>query len=115
MPRASRYAPLPGLAVSAAALLAAAGALAAPPGVAISQPWIRALVRGMPAAGYFNLTNNSDRQVVLDSASSPGCKQLMLHRSVNTVEAHRSSMKKKLKVQTSAELAKLAFQHCQDS
>ena len=46
---------------------------------------------------------------------APGEIAALLHRSVNTVEAHRASIKKKLKVQTSTELAKLAFQHSQDS
>jgi DNA-binding NarL/FixJ family response regulator len=38
----------------------------------------------------------------------------VLERSVNTVETHRSNLKKKLKIQTSGELARLAFHCCQN-
>ena len=55
----------------------------------------------------------SDRELEVFNLIGKGLKKAeiaaMLHRSVNTVEAHRASIKKKLKVHTSAELAKLAF------
>ena len=92
MPRGSRCTLRPGLAVSATVLLTTAAALAAPSGLSVSQPWIRALVPGSPAAGYFTLSNSGDRQAVLDAASSPDCKQLMLHRSVTAGSMARMQM-----------------------
>ncbi len=69
-----------------------------------------------PASMFASL---SDRELEIFRLIGKGLKKgeiaALLHRSVNTVEAHRASMKKKLKVQTSAELAKLAFQHSQDN
>ncbi len=69
-----------------------------------------------PASMFASL---SDRELEIFRLIGKGMKKgeiaALLHRSVNTVEAHRASIKKKLKVQTSAELAKLAFQHCQDN
>lgn len=56
--------------------------------LALSKPWIRAIMPGVPAAGYFTLFNNGDRAVALVAAASPACGKLMLHRSetVNGVE-----------------------------
>ena len=60
-----------------------APAAAAAPGLAISNPWIRFIVPGVPAAGYFTLTNSTATPATLIAASSPGCGKLMLHRSVS--------------------------------
>lgn len=75
----------PGPAASAAlalGLLASPVAHAAGQDLSVSQPWIRFLTQGMPAAGYFTLNNPSDHQVVLTGAASPACGELMLHESV---------------------------------
>ena len=67
------------------------------------------------ASSTFN--SLSDRELEIFQLIGKGLKKgeiaALLHRSVNTVEAHRASIKRKLKVHSSAELAKLAFQHCQ--
>jgi periplasmic copper chaperone A len=68
----------PGLAVSAFLMMAAAP----PEGVAISQPWMRFITASSPVAGYFTMTNNTDREVALTGAESSDCHQLMVHRSL---------------------------------
>ncbi len=57
-------------------------AASAAPGLAISNPWIRFIVPGVPAAGYFTLSNATTTPATLVTASSPDCGKLMLHRSV---------------------------------
>lgn len=56
----------------------------------------------------------SDRELEVLRLIAEGLKTgeiaLRLHRSVNTVEAHRASLKRKLGVITGAELARAAFQ-----
>ena len=47
----------------------------------ISNPWLRVLSGDIPAAGYFTLTNDGQKPLVLNGASSPACGMLMLHRS----------------------------------
>jgi hypothetical protein len=72
------------LRVAAAALVIPAFATAAsatPPAVSVTQAWIRALPGGLPAAGYFALTNMGSGPVSLVGASSSACGMLMLHRS----------------------------------
>jgi len=64
------------------ALLAAPAANAAKDDLAVAQPWIRFLVPGTPAAGYFTLQNNGSKPAVLTGAASPECGQLMLHESI---------------------------------
>ena len=64
------------------ALLTAPAARAANQDLSLSQPWIRFLVPGMPAAGYFTLNNNGAQPAVLTGAASPECGQLMLHESI---------------------------------
>jgi DNA-binding NarL/FixJ family response regulator len=60
----------------------------------------------------------SDRELEIFQLIGKGLKKgeiaARLHRSVNTIEAHRASIKKKLKIHTSAELAKFAFHHSLD-
>lgn len=65
--------------LSAAVLLTPAAAEAGT--VAVSNGWIRALPANVPAGGYFTLTNDSGKRIVLTGASSPACGMLMLHKS----------------------------------
>ena len=58
-------------------------AAVAAPGLAISNPWIRFIVPGLPAAGYFTLSNTTATSATLVAASSPDCGKLMLHESVS--------------------------------
>lgn len=55
-------------------------AVAAPP-LVVRDAWLRALPAGLPAGGYFTLTNPTARTVTLIGASSPSCGMLMLHKS----------------------------------
>jgi copper(I)-binding protein len=48
--------------------------------VAVSQPMLR-LIPGVPAAGYFTITNNTGAALVLSGAQSPDCGMVMLHKS----------------------------------
>jgi copper(I)-binding protein len=50
-------------------------------GVNVTGGWIRALPANVPAGGYFTLSNDSGKRIVLTGASSPGCGTLMLHKS----------------------------------
>lgn len=54
---------------------------ATPAGISISGQWMRALTSGLPAAGYFTLTNGLDHPVQLISAASPACGSLTLHQT----------------------------------
>lgn len=51
--------------------------------VTVGNGWIRLLPAGLPAAGYFDLHNGSDKPISLTGASSPACGMLMLHKSQN--------------------------------
>jgi periplasmic copper chaperone A len=71
-------------------LLALAGTLAlgatsqaADNGLTVHDPWMRTIIPTRPAAGYFTLSNSSDKAEKLVSAASPDCGMLMLHRSVH--------------------------------
>ena len=48
--------------------------------VAVSQPYLR-LIPGVPAAGYFNITNYASAPLVLTGARSFDCGMVMLHKS----------------------------------
>jgi hypothetical protein len=61
-----------------AVLILASPAHAAP---VVSNGWIRILPAGLPAAGYFDLHNGSDKVISLTGAASPACGMLMLHKS----------------------------------
>jgi len=62
------------------ALMAFSGpALAAQ--VQVRNAWMRSLPGGLPAAGYFEMTNMGKNQVALTGAQSPLCGMLMLHKS----------------------------------
>jgi len=47
----------------------------------VTNGWIRALPGKAPAGGYFTLSNDSGRRMVLTGASSPVCGMLMLHKT----------------------------------
>jgi copper(I)-binding protein len=49
--------------------------------VTVTDGWIRALPAKVPAGGYFTLSNDSGRRMVLTGASSPACGMLMLHKT----------------------------------
>ena len=53
-----------------------------PSGLRLSDAWIRVIAPGLPAAGYFTLSNQTDRPAQLTGASSPACGSLSLHRTV---------------------------------
>ncbi|MBI1214218.1 MAG: copper chaperone PCu(A)C [Alphaproteobacteria bacterium] len=55
---------------------------AAPSGVTAEKPWIRFIIPGRPAAGYMTLKNDGDADAVVTGARSPGCGNIMLHKSV---------------------------------
>jgi periplasmic copper chaperone A len=73
-------------------LISATVAQAVANDVSIANGWLRFLVSDRPAAGYFNLDNNTNAAIKLVGASSPDCGQLMLHqsRNVNGVETMAS-------------------------
>ena len=56
-------------------------AAAAQPTVTVSDGWVRALPGRLPAGGYFTLHNPTGKTLTLQSASSPACGMLMLHKS----------------------------------
>jgi periplasmic copper chaperone A len=72
--------------------------MAASTGPTLSDGWIRVLTPQVPAAGYFVLTNPSDRALVLTGASSPACGSLMLHESIETSGTARMAMMKDVSV-----------------
>ena len=47
----------------------------------VEQPWIRALPRAVPSAGYFLLRNFTRADVILTGAQSPACGHVSLHKS----------------------------------
>lgn len=59
------------------------GASAAEQGMTLSNPWIRMIIPSRPAAGYFNLSNDSVGEHDIVGASSPACGTLMLHESIH--------------------------------
>jgi copper(I)-binding protein len=93
--------PMRPIAIAAAAalgLFAASPSVAAESGLAITGAWIRTTVPSLPAAGYFVLSNKGPTARTLVAASSPGCKQLMLHRSVSKNGIDRMIRVRNLKV-----------------
>jgi copper(I)-binding protein len=58
--------------------------------VEISNGWVRLLPAGVPAAGYFELRNNSKVPIRLVGAGSPAFGAVMLHRSIE--DKGRSTM-----------------------
>ncbi len=57
-------------------------ALAAKPAAELSGARIRLLPGDLPLAGYFHLTNTSDRPLVLEGAASPAFGKVMIHKSI---------------------------------
>jgi len=53
----------------------------APEGVSVKDCWIRALPGSLPSAAYFQVVNDSDRQVTLVGLQSPAHARTMLHAS----------------------------------
>ena len=49
--------------------------------IAISQPYLRLIPGGVPAAGYFNITNHASDPAVLTGAQSFDCGMLTIHKS----------------------------------
>jgi len=68
---------LGGLLIASALIQPAAAA----PTITVSDGWMRALPGGLPAGGYFTLHNPTAKTLTLQSASSPACGVLMLHKS----------------------------------
>ena len=56
---------------------------AAPLKIVVSQPYLRLIPGGVPAAGYFNITNYASEPLVLVGAQSFDCGQIMMHKSTN--------------------------------
>ena len=78
------------------------------------------LDRAMAGGGVAGaISRLSDHELEIFHLIGSGLKKAeiaaRLKRSVNTVEAHRSNIKKKLKVANGAELTRLAFLYAQDS
>jgi hypothetical protein len=44
---------------------------------------MRMIIASRPAAGYFTLSNKTDKKQILVSAASPACGMLMLHQSLH--------------------------------
>ena len=49
-------------------------------GLEVSGAYMQTTIPSRPAAGYFNLKNNGDVDLVLVGASSPGCESTMMHK-----------------------------------
>jgi hypothetical protein len=79
-------------------LAVGASAQAAASGLALSDPWIRAVMPSRPAAGYFTLSNDSAVGQALVGADSPACGMLMLHQSLNESGVERMAMVKSIPV-----------------
>ena len=47
----------------------------------VTDAWFRALPSGLPAGGYFTLSNPGAAAISLTGAQSPACGMLMLHKS----------------------------------
>ena len=47
----------------------------------LSDAYVQVTIPSRPAAGYFTLKNNGDKDRVIVGASSPACGSTMLHRS----------------------------------
>jgi copper(I)-binding protein len=67
--------------VAAVLLIAGAAHAADAPSVKASDGWLRVLPGTLPAGGYVNFENLSDRAVSIVGASSPDYADAMIHRS----------------------------------
>lgn len=52
-------------------------------GIQVTEAWIRWLPANLPAGGYAQVTNDTDKEVKLVGASSPKYGMVMLHQTVN--------------------------------
>lgn len=73
-------------------LCAAGTASAADTGLTLSGGWIRFILPSRPAAGYFTLSNASDKPQILTGASSPACGSLMIHQSLRSGDREEMRM-----------------------
>jgi periplasmic copper chaperone A len=92
------------LGVLVAALTARGTAQAAEQGIAVHDPWMRTVIPSRPAAGYFTLSNGSDKPVALVGAASPACGMLMLHQSIQESGQDRMVMVKSIPVPAHGEV-----------
>jgi len=67
-----------------------ASAAAAPPGITVTDAWVRWLPANLPAGGYLTLRNDGDRPATLTAVSSPDYRDITLHRT--SLRANVSSM-----------------------
>jgi copper(I)-binding protein len=86
------------LAALAGLLLAGTVAQAAQGGLTVRDPWMRSVIPSRPAAGYFTLSNATDRARILVGAASPACGTLMLHESLHQNGEDRMVMVKSIPV-----------------
>jgi periplasmic copper chaperone A len=87
-----------GFSFAAAALVLAPGGANAASGLTLTDTWMRFLASTLPAAGYFTLSNDTDKTMSLVAASSPACGMLMLHHSENANGEERMVMVKSIRV-----------------
>lgn len=78
------------------AILAPVTALAGE--LSVTDAWFRLILPARPAAGYFELTNGSDQEVVLTGLRTYGCGMAMLHRTVSENGQDRMEMVQKVSV-----------------
>ncbi|MEO8300699.1 MAG: copper chaperone PCu(A)C [Rhizomicrobium sp.] len=83
--------------LSAVALLMMTTAANAAP-FDVSGAWFRSLPGKAPAGGYFNVQNNTGREVVITGASSDACGMLMIHQSSNKGGMSGMTMMEQIKV-----------------
>ena len=62
------------------------------PDASVVNGRISVVLYSRPAAGYFELKNNSDLSLTLTGASTPACGSLMLHRSRDLQGTERMEM-----------------------
>lgn len=86
------------LAFAGLAVPAASAQPAKASGLVISKAWMRFIIPGRPAAGYFVLSNTSNQNRSLIGASSPACKSVMLHESVQKNGVEKMVMVKSVAV-----------------
>jgi periplasmic copper chaperone A len=86
------------IAAMACVVVASTAALAAESGLVVSDPWVRTVIPSRPAAGYFTLSNKTTKPEEMVGASSPACKSVMLHHSVDQNGVERMLMVKSVVV-----------------
>ena len=60
--------------------------------VSITNPTLRVLPGGIPAAGYFTIHNHTNVPITLTGARSPGCRSIMIHKSSDVGGMSRMDM-----------------------